>query len=638
MKNEILLSISKQKKEDLLNYYYQQSSIHDYKFHRKFRTQMYEVKMQNKQTKSVFVNTFHKAFIRNKYNEFTRPKLSIDAYDTNSIFITKTEETTSTDRNNSSNAKSLKLSSIYRPKKIQTASEYLNTEPTTKFNSRIADYFSILISPEENQTLSEFNSKTQTFRKVLQTQRYLENCLRQKLEDRNNQRENIDQKMFNIILTQKQLVLYFYYLSQYMSYLNGVRNAEQQKLIDLSIKKETLELENKSINRQIAKQKKLLALYKNYKVFLLMVKFKVKQLTSIPKKYIQYYGLGESLIRRKSTMFDDIPKMDTSPTNQSKVANLMRRRQTRIIVTRTPFNRGIAKKSTIAQNVLDINEKIQEQSERDFLKNKNHNYPIFEKVDDFVENFSSLEEHTYDLFRIFSEREYLINNDLYDKAKINVAISNTEKKNEEICQRVEKELKKVKERNSILQREYERISKSPEKRELSLVIFKKIKQFLLSLPINIESEYNISKFYKNINTKGPIVFIKGYKYNKILYVIKILEKILFYYISQKQNIMYENNGKNQALYIEAENNIIKQKKIEKNNQLKEQEIQKRIDRNNKIIEKYNKVLFIPKRMVFDKGIELIIKRKKGKEEKKMKESGNDDGMTNNERYDNLLTY
>ena len=63
---------------------------------------------------------------------------------------------------------------------------------------------------------------------------------------------------------------------------------------------------------------------------------------------------------------------------------------------------------------------------------------------------------------------------------------------------------------------------------------------------------------------------------------------MFYYISQKQKIVFENNGKNKSLYIEAENNIIKQKKIEKNNQLKEQEIQKRIDRNNKIIEKYNK--------------------------------------------------
>ena len=80
---------------------------------------MYEVKLQNKHTKSVFFNTFHKAFIRNKYNEFTRPKLSIDAYDTNSIFITKTEEASTTDRNNSSNTKSLKLSSIYKPKKIQ---------------------------------------------------------------------------------------------------------------------------------------------------------------------------------------------------------------------------------------------------------------------------------------------------------------------------------------------------------------------------------------------------------------------------------------------------------------------------------------------------------------------------------------
>lgn len=633
----MLLSKSKQKEEDLLNYYYQQSGIHKYKYHRKFRTQMYEVKMQNKQTKSVFFNTFHKSFIKNKYNEFTRPKLSIDTYDTNSIFITKTEETNSTDRNNSTNTKSLKLSSIYKPKKIQTASEYLNTEPTTKFNSKIVDYFSIVHSSEENQTLSEFNAKTRTFRKVLQNQRYIKNCLKQKVEDRNNQRENINQRIFNIILTQKQLLLYFYYLSQYMSYLKKVRNAEQQKLIDLSIKKANLELENKSINRQIAKQKKLLALYKNYKVFLLMVKFKVKDMTSIPKKYIQYYGLGESLIRRKSTMFDDMPKMESSPTNsQLKSSNIMRRRQTRIIVTRTPFNRGIAKKSTIAQNVIDINEKIQEQSERDFLKNKNHNYPIFDKVEEFIENFSSLEEHTYDLFRIFSERVYVINNALYDKANINVAISNTEKKNEEICQRVENELKKVKEKNMLLQNEYEKVTKDPEQRELSYVIFKKIKQFLLSLPVNIETEYNISKFYKIINTKGPIVFIKGYKYNKILYVIKILEKILFYYISQK--LLYENNGKYDSLYIEAENAIIKQKKIEKNKQLKEQEIQKRIERNNEIMEKYNKVLLIPRRMVFDKGIELIIKKKKGKEERELKQNMNDDGMTSNERYENLLTY
>ena len=123
-------------------------------------------------------------------------------------------------------------------------------------------------------------------------------------------------------------------------------------------------------------------------------------------------------------------------------------------------------------------------------------------------------------------------------------------------------------------------------------------QFLLSLPINIESDLNNVNFYKIINSKGPIVFINGYKYNKVLYIMKILEKLLLYYISLKVQVMNSNSSKS---YIAIENKVLKAKKIEKNKQYKEHEVLQIIERNKKIIEKNNKVLFIKNKKIYDNG-------------------------------------
>ena len=157
-------------------------------------------------------------------------------------------------------------------------------------------------------------------------------------------------------------------------------------------------------------------------------------------------------------------------------------------------------------------------------------------------------------------------------------------------------------------------------------------QFLLSLPINIESDLNNVNFYKIINSKDPIVFINGYKYNKVLYIMKILEKLLLYYISLKVQVMNSNSSKS---YIAIENNVLKAKKIEKNKQYKEHEVLQIIERNKKIIEKNNKVLFIKNKKIYDNGRKVLVDKKE--EKKAISEKKQQEDVYNNDK-ELFLTY
>ena len=157
-------------------------------------------------------------------------------------------------------------------------------------------------------------------------------------------------------------------------------------------------------------------------------------------------------------------------------------------------------------------------------------------------------------------------------------------------------------------------------------------QFLLSLPINIESDLNNVNFYKIINSKGPIVFINGYKYNKVLYIMKILEKLLLYYISLKVQVMNSNSSKS---YIAIENKVLKAKKIEKNKQYKEHEVLQIIERHKKIIEKNNKVLFIKNKKIYDNGRKVLVDKKE--EKKAISEKKQQEDVYNNDK-ELFLTY
>ena len=117
------------------------------------------------------------------------------------------------------------------------------------------------------------------------------------------------------------------------------------------IRKSNLEVFLQDINKKVIKIKSKLELYKDMKKFLLLVKFKVTKLSDIPNKYVQYYGLSECAIRRRSTLSEDaiLPMSNKA----QKLSLTLARRKTKIFIQKSTITRSLVKKSTIAKNVLD---------------------------------------------------------------------------------------------------------------------------------------------------------------------------------------------------------------------------------------------------------------------------------------------
>ena len=115
--------------------------------------------------------------------------------------------------------------------------------------------------------------------------------------------------------------------------------------------------------------------------------------------------------------------------------------------------------------------------------------------------------------------------------------------------------------------------------------------------------------------------------------MKILEKLLLYYISLKVQVMNSNSSKS---YVAIENKVLKAKKIEKNKQYKEHKVLQIIERNKKIIEKNNKVLFIQNKKIYDNGRKVLLVDKK-EEKKAISEKKQQEDVYNNDK-ELFLTY
>ena len=619
------------------NYIYTEENLNS-KRHRKIRSEMYDLKKRNKIRANIYLKNFHKNILLRKYQIATRPMLSMDTLDTSCFFITKTDDcnyvqTTCSSNSRNNGIKSLKLSCNFQPKTARDIRPKIINTHSTRFNSKISNFFdSIGLSSEKTSSISQFYLHTDTYRNLKLSQKNIKESYFQKIEDQKNQIENYEVKLYLINQIRRRLTTYCNYLSQYLSFLNGHINEEKKKLDAFSLQKSNLEISLQNINKKIENNKKILLLYKNYKKFLLMVKFKVKDLTSIPNKYLQYYGINEYFIRKSSTISKDSPKIIFSPNRpHNNLASRLKRRQTRILIEKP--NRGIAKKSTIAKNLIDVVVKTEENESHGEKKIKN--IPIFENVEEFVENIKSLQDHTFDLFKIFSGKVYQTNLSTFDKDKMSVSISNIEKMNDKMCETVEIELNKIKKRNEKLQIIYDNIRIIPSGKDISQIIFDKEKSFLLSLPINIEIDFNIVNFYKILNTKGPIIFLKGNKYNKILYTLKIVENLFINYISINKQYR-SRNKKTEQIYNEIISNLTKDKKNQKNKMLKEQEILKIEKRNQEIINKNKKIIFLSNKNLYNKG-EMIIKISKSKKKNNDTRNLNHDELTNEEKKD-MLTY
>ena len=166
-------------------------------------------------------------------------------------------------------------------------------------------------------------------------------------------------------------------------------------------------------------------------------------------------------------------------------------------------------------------------------------------------------------------------------------------------------------------------------------MFNKIKNILISLPINIEIDFNIINFYGKINNKKTEnIFDDGKYINKSIYALNILEMILLYYQNYMKNTL--KNPKIQYIYENIIFDLEKKKRIDKNKKIKLKfelnNLDKLCDENKKI----NKNIVLPIRKI-DIYEKLILRKKFEKKEKLKRKKENERNKNGNE-YENWLIY
>jgi hypothetical protein len=255
---------------------------------------------------------FHRDYLLKKIRTL-RPKLSIDTEDniktitSSDFFLTKIEkkynQTTTTffsskspqlsERNNKTienlkrNSNSNKI--IFQDYYYYPSIEY---KYPLKFNKMINKCLNKFNGRNhKKQSLSEFNERVKTsFLNNINKNTLLKRFKNIK-ENKNNQIEEINLKIFTIEEMKNKLEIFIDNLFQYVRFLYSEIKKQKSIINQLFSYENNLQIEKFSLIKRIKKSTKLLDLYKQYKIFLLLVKYKKTKLTEIPENELKKYGM-----------------------------------------------------------------------------------------------------------------------------------------------------------------------------------------------------------------------------------------------------------------------------------------------------------------------------------------------------------
>ena len=589
-----------------------------------------KIKLKSKIETNSILNKFHRKIIEKKYKYHTRPKLLLETENSSDFFLTKLNKSqknnnqTTTIFSNRTRSLSDRNHSIIKNLKLYTSKININNVYPTiehkmpfRFNKMIS---SCLESSERRnfnkETLSQFNQRIKTS--------YLFNITQQNLLKRYNEiKENKDfkiqevkMKIFMIEDCKKKLEIFIKNLNKYVNFLYHTINKEKNIINQLYSQECELEISNLRLFNFIKQKKLLLELYKQYKIFLILVKYKKTKIGEIPEKELKKYGIE---FKKDDSSFNIFARRSTKRISYISMGSISSSRKGSISSKNIVKQESIKKKNI---NKLNINDLI--------LKNKNKNIiniPIFDSPDEFIYKMNDLENNVKELFSIFSEIKYNIN-DLYKSNNEN----ELDKKNEIInFSMYEETLNELKKRNKILEMKYKYLlNKLKQSNEEKL--FLKIKKILISLPINIESDFQIMNFYGKINNNADTIIENGKSYNKCIYGLTVLENVLVYYQNFIKNVIKDSKIK----FILDK--ILKELERRKRND-KSIKIKLRFETNSddeiKNIRKTNNNTFLPIRKI-DIYDNLIERKKFEKEEKKkkLKMLKNQDDI----EYENWIVY
>ena len=616
-----------------------------------FKTEYKRMKIHSRIKQNRTLQNFHKTLIKKKFNSFTLPKLNLDLEEnlhtltTSDFFITKTENekkyfqttTNFTDKTNKEKSKINNLKQISIPK-LKIIESYSYKKPLT-FNRIFSDCLKNGGGNKFNhKSISQFTDRTRVIRKGNINKETLSTRLKIFMENQELDIQNIERKIFIINNTKIKLDLYIDFLGQYVLYLYGIINKEKIILNELYSKKSELQLNIIGIDNKIKKNKLLLELYKQYKIFLLLVKYKQTKMLDIPETELKKYGI--EIERQDSHSSIRYSRINTKRSSYNSRNSFSLKRgsifdQRKLIQKFTTKNISPKRSIMRRKSKFDTNGFIF--GSQNNLSNALYNIPIFESVDEFIDKLSYLDNKVRELFSIFSDYQ-CDNVQLILKAKEleNCKEKEKEELNKKIINNTIIELNRLKEHNLILQNKYNEILQSYNQ-SFTDKVYSKIKKILIDIPINIEIDFDIVNFYTKINnadSKSENIMIKGNKYNKFIFCLNILERIMLHYNSLIRKITFMNPQK-QHLCDKIFEELQKKKRLENNkrrliNQRKRLEII-----NNKALER-NKKIVIPMKRKIDIYETLLSRQKKEREEELKRLKNKNKDITS--AYENWIVY
>ena len=635
------------------------NNIHNYKYSIlnllfynkpiKFRKKILEEKYESFLKNADLLNSFHTNVLTKKYNLVTKPKLLSNKplsfsvshsknNNSNIFYLTKVENNNNT---NSSNYYSNTLSTTEthkKYKKLLNIKEYNNHHIHTissytanshrnnnsnyflkkylKFNARISECLNANSNLKVHNNLNNFLLSSREIRKEKLFKKIQTEKLNEKLEDNNNEKEKLNNRIIKLNNLKIYFNIFYEFFSQYIIYLYHYIDKEKTKDLKLLEYKYTLENFNIKLKNKINQLEKLLNLYKQYKIFLIKIKFKVNNLKEIPYEKLLYYGINlkKKTIHRNS-LFDNTNQITHDLNNNQKNIN----NEKKFFISRKKSvmtNTNLAFKKLKAKGYILLN----------------NNPKIFDSVEEFYSQLKFIEGNIIELFKTFDDNVEIKKNldkNLNDIKELN--IENEKHINNQI-NLLKNKLEINKFKNSKLLEKYNYLKNNNlSNKHSSQLILKKIIKFLLSLPINIENDFNLTNFYLNIKSKNEYIINFGKKINKLSYILKLYERLLIYYINLSH--YYKNNNKTKYKFELVYKEIEKEKRYKKSKLNQLNAFKNRLNNTYKFNKKNDNLLFLPIKKI-DIYEKLIAKQKaqKNKKDKLIKTSQNENDYINWIKY------
>ena len=291
-----------------------------------FSEKVRKIRLKSQIEKNSILSDFHRSIIQRKFENHTKHKLFIETEDNHrnitgsEIFLTKinkslknqtttnyTNKTQSLTERNKSSIDNLKLYSKHYNKKYPI----INYKLPFTFNKIIGNYFD-----KENgrnyikESLSQFTERVK-IKHIYNINHQILLTRYQKIEENNQLKiQEINRKILIMEKAKNYYNNFMENLYQYVRYLDNIIIRERKIMSDLYSYQSDLEFLKLNLLNKIKKTNMLLELYKQYKNFLLLVKYKKTKLTEIPEKELKKFGI---FLKTKDSSSSIISRLQSFP-------------------------------------------------------------------------------------------------------------------------------------------------------------------------------------------------------------------------------------------------------------------------------------------------------------------------------------